>query len=521
MRRFSWVIWVIVVLIGACTQQSVATQTSPVVTYYTTEGTSPAGTPPASDGIVMPNAWASDKTGRVQPSELFPVVGGINYRHHRTLDVMYFSLRLAVIGDMEFSQLDALTQKAARAQVALTLNQDNGLMTRLSAVRAALARQANNNNVSIVVVSGTMPVEIVQYPAGVAISTLPPEQRFLISEQGDLIENTQPVALLPGLMVSGKDIIRTDTSEVLLLQGGTINRGAIVDGAWHTDTSIDKALLIARVAKTWGANFVRVPYVSSMVHTRLADFLQLAKETQRLGMYIAFTAASKTGAYSDIEVPDDELLADEVYLAQNLKGYHHVLMDLYNEPHPPETPAGVAAYNAALLNGIDVLRKAGVDSPVILPGNFWSLSFRAIDLARLTDENVIFRPFDNAWVGAELTLTLKADQDVNGSPYDHRKEWQFLLDPQITPHGAVMIGAFGFGRNSPLRRQEIEGQWIDGTLNLARERAINFSASDIIDPDTWVPGAVDDPRAIPEANLPTGRKVRAYLLSYPPMQFTK
>ena len=77
-----------------------------------------------------------------------------------------------------------------------------------------------------------------------------------------------------------------------------------------------------------------------------------------------------------------------------------------------------------------------------------------------------------------------------------------------------MIGEFGFGASSPLRRTVRESQWQDGTLKLVRENGLNFTQHDTIDADTWVAGGA-------VANLPAGIKVGEHLTQYKPMQFSR
>ena len=210
---------------------------------------SPTLTPPSTStststvAALAISTWASDASGKVDLKKMYPLVGAINYQHHKVIDLEIGSLRLAVVTNQDVSKLDASAQKVLRAEVAARFEQNNEVKNALERIREKLIRLHPSATNFYIIIDGEKPTQAIADSDGNLA-------RYYVDTSGNLSRLEAGFRLLPALYVDGGFIKREDTGEIVQLKGVDIpNR---LDATWAQDNLYSFGLMA--IAKQWGAN---------------------------------------------------------------------------------------------------------------------------------------------------------------------------------------------------------------------------------------------------------------------------
>ena len=481
---------------------------TPTATQAPTLTPTASVTPTATQTPVMVESggWGvyteGEKAGLVDPRVMFPLVGAIDKKHHTIADYIYNGLRIAISTDTDLIGKNADDQLRIKSELLDNISQNNDLKKLLDAI----IERNGTDYIRVLIEKGvvTQVVKMDPWKKGEI------DSRNRVNSKGILtkLAPEEEPQLLPLLQISGKEIIRADTGEIIQLQGITIDRGPIIGGFSHD--SIDMPIDIMETAKSWGSNFVRIYYATDLARSKIDDFIRLAHKAQELGLYIAFTADSKSAeTWADVPIPTNSMIEDIAYLASVLKDQNNVLFDIWSDPYTESE----TVYNNAIVGTLNALRGQGVKTPIIIPGFFWGKSFVELNLKRLSDHNVIFRPYFNPWEGQKSNLGLSENQDIYTSRYNQSDKWDFLLDPNRVPFGAVMLGEFGFPGDSPLFNSDRDAQWQKHVIELITEKKLSFTQYEGLSSyRNWIMGER-------KPNSIRGHLILDLFAEYPPYQF--
>ena len=385
---------------------------------------------------------------------MYPLVGAINYKHHKTIDADYVLLRLAIVTEQDLTKLDANAQKSLRTNTVARFNQNDELRRWLLNIRSELIRLYRTQPPFKVVLENDKPTQVIVETDGILA-------RFVPDASGKLTKLDR-YNLLPQLYVDGKDIKRKDTSEVVQLKG--VDIPSPLDSTWATKGDNRYFFGVITVAKAWNANHVKLLFRAIRVVPLMEDTKRLVEDAERKGMYVFITGGGvgidggncKCG-YDDIPMPNDEVIAALVNLAQDFKSYNNVILDVWNEPvNDPvgnrSDPNKVTDFKKQLydvnVKAIKAIRSANDSIVIVVTGANYGQDFIFYNLLPpLPDSNLIFR--------TQQTWPMVQDKDFD----EVLARWKFLIG--VRP---VMIGEWGQG-GGPEGQTADASRWYERTLN--------------------------------------------------------
>jgi endoglucanase len=194
---------------------------------------------------------------------------------------------------------------------------------------------------------------------------------------------------LPPLITSGNRILRSDTSQEVLLRG--VNRSGLEYTAAGSITEEE----IREIVVGWGANILRLPFNQDWaLHSDnyLASIDQVISSAAQWGAYTildlqwldAETIYGYTPGPSGEQVPnhvapspDENTIVLWNKLATRYRDEPAVLFDLFNEPHDPSTAAGWSAWASRLAQEI---RGVGAPGLILVGGVDWAFDLRDVQV---------------------------------------------------------------------------------------------------------------------------------------------
>lgn len=461
---------IVFVLLTACASAPTATPTAmpsstatslptstalPTATSTPTLTPTPTSTPTPTLPPIVATAWASDASGKVNPQMMYPLVGAINYKHHKAIDADYVLLRLAIVTDQDLIKLDANAQKNLRTSTVARFNQNNELRRWILNIRLELIRLYPTQPPFKIIIENDKPTQVIAETDGTLV-------RYVPDASGKLTKLDR-YNLLPPLYVDGKDIKRKDTGEVVQLKGMQIP--SFLEAPWAKDNRYFIGLV--QVAKQWGADHVQLFFRARRVQPYMAEAKQTIEEAERQGMYVVITGGGlgsegSNQGYNDIPLLNDEVIDALVILARELKPYNNVILDIWNEPAGSFLRPTNALDNferetyEVYVKAIKAIRAANDQVIIAVTGVGWGSDFTFLNLLPpLPDSNLIYRVQHMSPTPAGSAITVIPDSDwdlVLG-------RWRFLIG--VHP---VLIGEFGQGGNTADKKAD-PSKWWERTLN--------------------------------------------------------
>ena len=326
---------------------------------------------PTSTPTISLQTWAIDSFGSVDPQTMYPIVGAVNFRHRKTIDLSYGNLRLAIVTDQDLTKLDRDSQKNLRTNLMTTLGQNADVIKRLMAVRESLTKEQVSIPNSVVVFEAERPVEVVVRQ--------PPAMRYRIDARGNLTKVEQMPSLLPQLRAEGTYLVRIDLDDDD--QRRIVFKGVNIlnyqgDGGSPT-------LTLARpyiaTAKKWGSNLIRFQLDIARFDNNeinIAELEETLDYLESIGMYaiLSPTFYGKVGlTVGALTRPTPEIIKVMPPLASRLAKRSNVLFGLVNEVEPARWNSGdVMPGLIQLTRGV---RLANPNAIIVVPGFSWNKDF--------------------------------------------------------------------------------------------------------------------------------------------------
>ncbi len=210
---------------------------------------------------ISPLEWASDESGVVTPQKMFLLVGAIDKRHRRTLDLDYGGLRIAlVLGkgiDLQDEKYIA-THREIRSFYAVELNKQEALKQQLERLRAMLDSQGTTQDSVVIIEGQNWPNDISVSPTSAYVSQVVEfgdtkqdeiRTRYVLENGvlGPLSKEEEPL-LLHELYVDGNKFM-AEGKEIIL-------RGAVANHGYYYHVEYSTFLKDINWMKTNSANFV-------------------------------------------------------------------------------------------------------------------------------------------------------------------------------------------------------------------------------------------------------------------------
>jgi hypothetical protein len=295
---------------------------------------------PTPTPAITAEEWASDeKTGNVDPTKMYPLVGAINHKHRFTLDLGFGTMRLAVVTDKDLTKVP--DHRGLRATIGVSLAKNEALRQRLLSLLAQMAQrysqESDFRNFTVIVEGGKISQAI--YRSGDTLV------RYSVDAKGALTEMKEPYQLLPELYVENPLIKRADTGETLVFKGISI---FLTDGGRGSESIYNYVKWVIERSERLGikTNLVRLSFHSENLDnpTSLDDFNRAVDWLALKGIYVILTPhndqRAPDGSYSPFPIPqarDNYYLPNEhdkqimVDLAARLKNRSNVIYGIWNE----------------------------------------------------------------------------------------------------------------------------------------------------------------------------------------------
>ena len=316
---------------------------------------------------------------------------------------------------------------------------------------------------------------------------------------------------LPKLYLDGAYIRRSDTGEIVQL------KGVVIQSPIHDSSSreLRVSLELIGIAKKWGANLIRVPFYARGALPHISDIKRIIEEAHQSRMYVMLTPSSLSGPYLDIPYPNDEVITVIGKLADELRLYNNVILDIWNEA--PDV--SWSELYPVVETTIQTIRTVNPDVLIGVPGTQWSRDFRYLLSHPLPYDNLIYRVQDIPWVDPTWI------EIPSGHNIDRLFLWMDLLDG----NHAVMIGEFNYPGLSVFNHEQNVIEWIEQTLAIVNDHGLSYTAFELnrwsVDTGRYVATDLLDasgplvPGAGPYPLAPRGKEIFDDLQANPPTQF--
>jgi hypothetical protein len=400
---------------------------------------------------------------------MYPIVGAINYKHRKAIDLTMRELRLAVVTDQDLNKLSSAEQKDLRTKLATSLAKNDRLMRQLVNTRDNLVQtypRVKDLGSFYIVVDG----ELAQRAVAKIAEEFGYVFYYLIDPTGQLTKLETSPSLLPPLAIQGKNIVRADTNESVRFKGFDMMTTVTDQGA-NRSREILRTPEYIDIAKKLGANVVRVSYNGSFVPDRIDDFKMIVEKAEKNGMYVVMTASSISGKHADLLYPNDELINREVELTKLLHPYSNVIMDIYNEPHDADIPT----LQKSAIETISRIREQGKYSgPIIMNPKAWNTgnpnhTYYGISSREIMDDpNIIFR--------FNLSRALSHDpQYQTKAKCDQLFASDIIgINDMISSGKPVMIGEFTLVEDE-LKQSPLEEYWQKKVLAYITQHGLHYT----------------------------------------------
>lgn len=441
----------------------------PTATALPTVTSTPTLTPTPTLPPIAATAWASDTSGKVNPQTMYPLVGAINYKHRKTIDLVYGNVFLAVITDQDLTKVSADEQRNLRSKLAVSLNQSQESQKLLSQISTGLARSNAGGTKLTIIIEGGKPTQAIAQQTDTA--------RYSIDSNGTLTKLDARYQLLPALGLKGKDIVRADTNEVIRLKGfdmmSTLTGLVEERQRGYAGESVRTPQYID-IAKKLGANVLRIEYTGALVNKYSGDIKKIVEQAERNGMYVIFTAASLNGSHADLYSPNDELIDTEVALAKMLHPYSNVILDVYNEPHGDTSKQQYSEDNQILRTSMEnavtrIVNEGKFNGLIMIPGNEWGkdMKYAADSQLLMSSSNIIYRFNLSCSIGDKKYQT----QEI----IDRQFVRQTALVDSFLPTGKpIFIGEFVLVENE-MKQGPLEKSWQEKALEYIRRNELHYT----------------------------------------------
>jgi hypothetical protein len=375
------ILFVFIILVAACaptvTSTPIPPATSTALLSPTVTPTLTATPPPTAIATwtatptrtatpipsIIADTWASDKDGKVDFAQMFPIVGAVNNAHRHLIDAGFGPFRLAIVVKDDLSKVE--NQRAYRVDILAVLGKNETLKKQILQVRDNLMRelpQAVLQDLVIIIDNAGQKVTQIVYKQKSSYGDL--YRRFRIGSDLVLTEFAKPLerkiapnnsglsefSLLPRLAFNSKgemvriDLADDDLGKKVSLEGVVTVSPIDTFQVWPLQNTIDNI----RLAQKLGANIVRINMVPSRALRDIDVTKQIIEAAESEGMYVMLCPGSKSDAqnvFNDLLIPDDEVTQQIAQMAKELNPYDNVILDTWleiklarnsNNPNDPE-----------------------------------------------------------------------------------------------------------------------------------------------------------------------------------------
>ena len=392
--------------------------------------------------------WAEKEDGSLNAEKMFFLVGAINKKHHRMVDLSYDDMRIAVVIGEEMTEKDAESYDDSKNEQANQLNSNTDLKSKLDQVNIQIDKNKLPNYT--IVVENEKIKWVVDQRDDIPVY-------LELSENGELVQldKEREPQLLPELRINGPFIERTDTGEKVQFVG--------VGLASHERSSEESIFdyIKKNVEKNEAVGIYSNVYLDQFDVTqdtdKLEEFEKTARYLESRGMYFIVNPSDWKNIESwafPTEKTEDALNK----LAERLINPNNVIFNLYNEigvlPNglSPEssdwTPWIIRLHKAIIQPYID----KGKQQPWVLVGGLnWSRDFRNYNI-----------PIEiGKWAANVHEYKV---WDYEGGPlYEARYMWEFMIGEVpvfITENGALDATPFEESEDIP---------FVEDTLSIAAQ----------------------------------------------------
>ena len=378
----------------AITSEAVTTITAKATGFPTatpTRALTPTSTPLPS---IIPGHWAEKEDGTLDAKKMYPLVGAINYTHHKSVDWLYQNdLKVAVITTDDVSQMDAAAYDDYKNLKKDDLNNNANLQAQLDLVRSQL--DPNNLDKYTVVVENGVTKWVVDRTDEILIS-----YRQLDAD-GKLTVEVEP-QLLPELRVNRPYIERADTSEKIQFAGGwlfTLERPTP-----EIPTILDYVKYYVELNRSVGINMniIRLGFdtrevlpelgvkgITKYVFERHAgaqpvtisnvdDFEATARYLEEQGIYVIIHPSFVSGEF--LIFPTEEVAEALNLLSSKLSYRRNVLFSLWNEVGGEHTWTEWTPWITKLSDPIYQNYHDQYKPIIVVGGTWWARDFRGADI---------------------------------------------------------------------------------------------------------------------------------------------
>lgn len=405
----------------------------------------PIPTVKAREAGISAREWAKGKeNGGFDQEQMFPVIGAVDMKHHKTVDLQLGSLKLAALTDQDLTKTDA---GSVRKSVAEKLNADAGLKKLITAVKKDLTSgySAFKEDELVFVVENGALTQVVTQRNDQLI-------RFKVeSENGAFnLAEWKEYNLLPSLKVEGAYIVRRDivTGEERKIELKGVNILNFQDVESPTFASAKKYI---DTAYQWGSNFIRFQLDLAKFENNENNIAELGKTLDYLeskGMYAVLSPAlyGKIG----FRRPADEIKRIMPFLTDQFKNRKNVMFGLLNEIEPSKRFAGEII--PGLIEIATAIRQANPDAVLVVPGFIWNKDFSVF-----VEPNVF--PFDNVIFDLHYYMHLDGGNDITN---------QVLNISGILGKRPILIGEAGVASHLGGQNNPNDKVYINKALDLMR-----------------------------------------------------
>ena len=284
---------------------------------------------------VAATEWANytevGKRGVVDPSKMFPLVGGIDHKNRFMLDLSMGSMKIA--SEQEQDLTEKTNHRTLRKQVAVQIENNIPLKKQMATVQANFAkldefqREKDFSNLTLLIgITGAI--------TGAVFNLKGSLRRYSVDKDGDikLLKKEEEPQLLPEIKVNGSYIERIDTGERIQFKGANIlnfeNDGGLLPTFADTKKYLDTAYY-------WGHNLVRMQMDVKIAAQNLDELEKVVDYAEQLGIYCAFSP-SYVGRTRTFNIADQNIVngvKDHMaQIALRFKNKNNILYGLINEP---------------------------------------------------------------------------------------------------------------------------------------------------------------------------------------------
>ena len=296
---------------------------------------------------------------------MYPLVGAINYRHRKTIDLTYGHLRLAIVTDQDLTKFDADSQKNFRTKLMAILGQDADVIKHLIAIHENFDKEQPSSPNPIVIFEGMQPVEV--------IATKATDLRYATDLSGHLTKLVQLPPLLPRLRVEVPYIVRADlgTGEErqVELKGVNLNNFQDID-----KPTFDSARIYIDIAEKYGANLLRMMVDIDKAEANIVEFDKVTKYAELKGMYCIIVPSFKGFMQTPFMSPSVEVGNFMRKMAARYRSHPNVTYALLNE-------LSLSVDWEREIHGLaqiaTAITEANPDAVLFVPGGDWNRKFRA------------------------------------------------------------------------------------------------------------------------------------------------